>query len=134
MHLPNPTATNRLAHPNFKQFTRSHPNSLAGKAKHEANSLAMSRLAIFSFLVVTLVAYTSAYDYSDALGKGLLFYEAQRSGKLPGDNKIPWRGDSDLNDGKDVGKDLTGGWHDGMNVINKEGLSSMSDQPGQSIF
>ena len=118
MHLPNPTETNRLAHPNFKQFTRSHPNLLPGKAKHEANSLAMSCLAIFSFLVVTLVAYTSAYDYSDALGKGLLFYEAQRSGKLPGDNKIPWRGDSDLNDGKDVGKDLTGGWHDGMNVIN----------------
>jgi len=26
---------------------------------------------------------------------------------------IDWRGDSELNDGKDVGRDLTGGWHDG---------------------
>jgi len=45
--------------------------------------------------------------------KALLFFEAQRSGKLPADNLIPWRGDSELNDGKDVGRDLTGGWHDG---------------------
>lgn len=47
------------------------------------------------------------------LYKSLLFYEAQRSGKLPNDKKIPWRGDSGLKDGQDVGKDLTGGWHDG---------------------
>ena len=47
------------------------------------------------------------------LYKALLFYEAQRSGKLPADKKIAWRGDSELNDGKDVGRDLTGGWHDG---------------------
>lgn len=74
----------------------------------------MSRLAISCLLLAAyLAADIDAYDYADALGKGLLFYEAQRSGKLPSDNKIPWRGDSDLNDGKDVGRDLTGGWHDG---------------------
>lgn len=43
----------------------------------------------------------------------LLFYEAQRSGKLPSNNRIPWRGDSALKDGSDVSKDLTGGWYDG---------------------
>lgn len=53
------------------------------------------------------------YNYDEVLYKGLLFYEAQRSGKLPSDNKISWRGDSGMNDGKDVGHDLTGGWHDG---------------------
>lgn len=53
------------------------------------------------------------YNYDDALYKALLFFEAQRSGKLPADKKIDWRGDSELNDGKDVGRDLTGGWHDG---------------------
>jgi hypothetical protein len=43
----------------------------------------------------------------------LLFYEAQRSGKLPKDNRIPWRGDSGVHDGSDVGFDLSGGWYDG---------------------
>ncbi|KAF6033014.1 hypothetical protein EB796_008716 [Bugula neritina] len=52
------------------------------------------------------------YNYDEALYKALLFYEAQRSGKLPADKLIDWRGDSELNDGKDVGRDLTGGWHD----------------------
>ena len=28
----------------------------------------------------------------------LLFYEAQRSGKLPADNRVDWRGDSALDD------------------------------------
>jgi hypothetical protein len=43
----------------------------------------------------------------------LLFYEAQRSGHLQEDNRIPWRASSALNDGRDVGLDLTGGWYDG---------------------
>ena len=43
----------------------------------------------------------------------MLFYEAQRSGALPADNQISWRGDSSLDDGNDVGLDLSGGWHDG---------------------
>lgn len=86
----------------------------------------MSRLAISCLLLAAfLAADIDAYDYADALGKGLLFYEAQRSGKLPSDNKIPWRGDSDLNDGKDVGRDLTGGWHDAGDLV-KFGLPMAS--------
>ncbi|MEM7066099.1 MAG: glycoside hydrolase family 9 protein [Cyanobacteria bacterium P01_B01_bin.77] len=50
--------------------------------------------------------------YGEALQKSFLFYEAQRSGKLPDDNRIAWRGDSALNDGADVGIDLTGGYYD----------------------
>jgi endoglucanase len=47
-------------------------------------------------------------------GKAWLFYEAQRSGKLPPDNKIPWRNDSYLDDGSQhvPPLDLEGGWHD----------------------
>ncbi|ESO99454.1 hypothetical protein LOTGIDRAFT_113537 [Lottia gigantea] len=52
------------------------------------------------------------YNYDDVLRKSILFYEAQRSGKLPANNRIPWRGDSGLKDGSDVGVDLTGGWYD----------------------
>lgn len=42
----------------------------------------------------------------------MLFYEAQRSGRLPENSRLNWRGDSGLEDGKDVGLDLTGGWYD----------------------
>jgi len=52
------------------------------------------------------------YNYGHVMGLSLLFYEAQRSGALPKNNRIPWRGDSALEDGKDVGVDLTGGWYD----------------------
>ncbi len=52
------------------------------------------------------------FNYGEALQKAIMFYEFQRSGKLPADNRINWRGDSGLTDGADVGLDLTGGWYD----------------------
>merc|ERR1712179_660060 len=51
------------------------------------------------------------FNYKDALGLSILFYDAQRSGRLPANNPIPWRGDSAVNDG-DNGVDLSGGWYD----------------------
>jgi endoglucanase len=53
-----------------------------------------------------------AFNYAEALQKSMFFYEAQRSGDLPDDNRVSWRGDSALNDGADAGLDLTGGWYD----------------------
>lgn len=41
-----------------------------------------------------------------------MFYEFQRSGKLPASQRNNWRGDSGLADGADVGIDLAGGWYD----------------------
>ncbi|XP_002739248.2 endoglucanase A-like [Saccoglossus kowalevskii] len=52
------------------------------------------------------------YDYDEVLRKSLLFYEAQRSGVLPDNNRIPWRGDSAVNDSTPDGKDLSGGYYD----------------------
>jgi len=52
------------------------------------------------------------YNYGEALQKGVFFYDCQRSGKLPADNRVSWRGDSALADGSDNGVDLTGGWYD----------------------
>jgi endoglucanase len=40
------------------------------------------------------------FNYKEALTKSLIFLEAQRSGKLPPNNRVPWRGDSALDDGK----------------------------------
>lgn len=52
------------------------------------------------------------YDYGQVLGLSWKFYEAQRSGKLPANNSIPWRGDSALGDKAPDGSDVTGGWYD----------------------
>lgn len=57
-------------------------------------------------------AAASDYNYAEALQKSMYFYEAQRSGRLPENNRVEWRGDSGLQDGADVGHDLTGGWYD----------------------
>lgn len=46
------------------------------------------------------VAVSGQFNYKDALTKSLIFLEAQRSGKLPRNNRLPWRGDSALDDGK----------------------------------
>jgi hypothetical protein len=62
-----------------------------------------------------------AQDYGTALGLSQLFYEAQRAGDLPNDNRVPWRKDSFLNDGGDNGKDLSGGWFDGELIIQLAG-------------
>ncbi len=55
---------------------------------------------------------TGDYNYGEALQKSILFYELQRSGDLPEETRCNWRGDSGLDDGLDVGLDLTGGWYD----------------------
>ncbi|CAI5986352.1 unnamed protein product [Closterium sp. NIES-65] len=57
------------------------------------------------------------HNYGDALALSILFFEQQRSGKLPANQRAKWRGDSGLNDGKDVGVDLSKGYYDsGDNV------------------
>jgi len=58
-----------------------------------------------------------AHDYSEVLRLSLLFYEAQRSGPLPANNRIPWRGDSSLGDQGNKGEDLTGGYHDAGDYV-----------------
>ncbi|KAG7197626.1 hypothetical protein KM043_013407 [Ampulex compressa] len=56
-------------------------------------------------------------DYARVLELSLLFYEAQRSGKLPDNNRIPWRGDSAMNDRGLNGEDLTGGYYDAGDFV-----------------
>jgi hypothetical protein len=53
-----------------------------------------------------------AFNYGEALQKAIWFYDAQRSGDLPANNRVSWRGDSALTDGRDVGLNLSGGWYD----------------------
>ncbi|KAL6349011.1 hypothetical protein AAG906_033667 [Vitis piasezkii] len=57
------------------------------------------------------------HDYGEALGKAILFFEGQRSGKLPSSQRVKWRGDSALSDGMPENVKLIGGYYDaGDNV------------------
>ncbi|KAM0832233.1 hypothetical protein ACQ4PT_065021 [Festuca glaucescens] len=51
-------------------------------------------------------------DYGTALSKSLLYFEAQRSGRLPYGQRVRWRGHSGLTDGLQQGVDLVGGYYD----------------------
>jgi hypothetical protein len=57
-------------------------------------------------------AAAEAPDYGDALSKSLLYFEAQRSGRLPYGQRVRWRGHSGLTDGLQQGVDLVGGYYD----------------------
>ncbi|XP_062208289.1 endoglucanase 2-like [Phragmites australis] len=72
-------------------------------------------------LVLAAAAQTAraagGHDYGKALSKSILYFEAQRSGPLPGSQRISWRANSGLLDGKANGVDLVGGYYDaGDNV------------------
>lgn len=59
-----------------------------------------------------LAAAAQGYNYKGAIKASLLFYEAQRSGRVS-NNRIRWTKNNFLNDGRDVGKNLAGGYFDG---------------------
>ncbi|ORX57760.1 cellulase Cel9A precursor [Piromyces finnis] len=68
-------------------------------------------------LVAPMAVVAKSQDYARHIELSLLFYEAQRSGKLPENNRVYWRHDSLLDAGADNGVDLTGGYYDaGDNV------------------
>ncbi|XP_070535094.1 endoglucanase F-like [Ptychodera flava] len=58
------------------------------------------------------------HNFGELLNYSLLFFEAQKSGKITkSKQKLPWRASSCLSDSGLEGEDLTGGWYDaGDNV------------------
>ncbi|KAK8603387.1 hypothetical protein V6N13_085574 [Hibiscus sabdariffa] len=65
-------------------------------------------------ILVGLLTITAAAEsnYGEALDKTFMYFEAQRSGKLPSDSRVKWRGDSGLEDGSLQNADLVGGYYD----------------------
>lgn len=59
--------------------------------------------------------YPRELDFGRAVGESLLFYDAQRVGKLPADNPISYRQDALLYEAAKSSDlpDLTGGWLQG---------------------
>lgn len=77
----------------------------------------VSVLVVLAVLLVSIIpsavsAEENNFNYVDAFAKSILFYEANWCGPDAGNNRIKWRGPCHCDDGKDVGLDLTGGFHD----------------------
>jgi endoglucanase len=76
-------------------------------------------ISLFAYLILLLVLLgvsglctETAFNYTDAFAKSILFYQAGWCGPDAGKNRLHWRGPCHTEDGKDVGLDLTGGFHD----------------------
>ncbi|HYH04947.1 MAG TPA: glycoside hydrolase family 9 protein [Bacillota bacterium] len=65
-----------------------------------------------SLLAVPRLFAQTDFNYADAFAKSILYYEASWCGPDAGKNRLPWRDACHIEDGKDVGLDLTGGFHD----------------------
>ncbi|KAH7546778.1 hypothetical protein FEM48_Zijuj01G0237400 [Ziziphus jujuba var. spinosa] len=76
---------------------------------HQQWCILLSIFAMFSI--------SHSFDYGEALSKSLLYFETQRSGRLPHNQRVTWRDNSGLTDGLQEGVDLVGGYYDaGDNV------------------
>ncbi|PIA26604.1 hypothetical protein AQUCO_09100045v1 [Aquilegia coerulea] len=89
---------------------------MARNSHHSPASRCNFHLFFFFFLLVAQhpsFSYANNHNYVEALRKSILFFEGQRSGKLPADQRLKWRRDSALKDGfSTAGLDLTGGYYD----------------------
>lgn len=81
--------------------------------------LSFKLIALISFLLLSLSKASLAtlgqhrrhprytpHNYRDALAKSILFFQGQRSGKLPPNQKMAWRKDSGLSDGSSMNVSL----------------------------
>lgn len=57
---------------------------------------------VWTSLISAVLAFSAA-DYNNALGKSILFYDLQRSGRLPRWQRLRWRGNSAMHDGRSQG-------------------------------
>ena len=89
-----------------------HEPNVMDNSKRQTHRFHCNKLTLAAALALTPFCVYAAPNYTGALQKSMYFYEAQRSGALPDDNRVPWRGDSGLEDGLNEGVDLTGGWYD----------------------
>ena len=63
----------------------------------------LAMVTLMSMMGKVVIADDVKLDYTEALTKSILFFEGQRSGKLPNNQRLTWRKDSGLRDGFDQG-------------------------------
>ncbi|KAB1202595.1 Endoglucanase 11 [Morella rubra] len=72
------------------------------KKLHHCGAQNIPRFTISWCLLLSIFAVPAcarAFDYADALTKSLLYFESQRSGRLPYNQRVTWRDHSGLTDG-----------------------------------
>ncbi|KAF9590101.1 hypothetical protein IFM89_030849 [Coptis chinensis] len=74
--------------------------------------ITVSRKWFHLLLLLSILVTVQAFDYKDALTKSLFYFESQRSGRLPYNQRVTWRDHSGLTDGLEQGVDLVGGYYD----------------------
>ncbi|CAJ1936842.1 unnamed protein product, partial [Sphenostylis stenocarpa] len=124
LHVANPHWTNHWnprmlsrLYNNLDRFPFTpHTSHTTSHARAEKKTTRMAPNVLFSVLSMLLLLLLhptiAGHDYRDALRKSILFFEGQRSGKLPADQRLRWRRDSALHDGATAGVDLSGGYYD----------------------
>ena len=75
---------------------------------HNMSIIGYWKLGSITMAWISTGGGSASKNYGEALAKSILFYDAQRSGKLPANNPISWRQDSALDDC------VPGGWYDGL--------------------
>ncbi|PQQ04831.1 endoglucanase 11 [Prunus yedoensis var. nudiflora] len=79
----------------------------------KSNTFVVQLYLLLVLLITLNISTTSqAFNYTDALSKSLLYFESQRSGRLPYNQRVTWRDHSGLTDGLEQGVDLVGGYYD----------------------
>jgi endoglucanase len=92
------------------------------RSHHRSKGIPMRRTLLAALVLLTALTglalangparAATTFNYGEALQKSMFFYQAQIAGKKPSWSQVSWRGDAAMNDGSDVGLDLTGGWFD----------------------
>ncbi|KAK9007932.1 hypothetical protein V6N11_074844 [Hibiscus sabdariffa] len=77
--------------------------------KFNVGALLILLVGVLAFQAAIVVA---EFNYGEALDRTFMFFEAQRSGELPSDQRVKWRRDSGLEDGSLQVVDLVGGYYD----------------------
>lgn len=67
------------------------------------HDLLVALLLLSTFTAPLSYCSRTTFDYGEALSKSLLYFESQRSGRLPYSQRVTWRSDSGLNDGLEQG-------------------------------
>ena len=71
----------------------------------------ITTITLVAIIVIIWLVLPKEFDWNRQLRDSLTFYDAQKSGRLPASNPIPWRGDSCLNDTAPNGASLVGGYY-----------------------
>ncbi|CAJ1971436.1 unnamed protein product [Sphenostylis stenocarpa] len=85
--------------------------------KDNVNVLSFTLCPALLSLTAIFLPLCESFNYSQALSQSFLYFESQRSGHLPYNQRVTWRHHSALTDGLEQGVDLVGGYYDaGDNV------------------